>query len=198
MTRGDQPICGLLSDIASERASPASGTAAAVVGAFGASLCEMGCIHSVGRNDPDDAGAELRDIRDDLRTQRNHLLELGARDAAVVDELFGGACGAGQTETKRSIGVPLTTARACLTVIELGAVVAESGTRSIVADVRAGVLFAHSGLRASVFAVRSNVKRIEDQSFVERINRRTDTIEETAEQTAQRVTADLERRNQPG
>jgi formiminotetrahydrofolate cyclodeaminase len=42
------------------------------------------------------------------------------------------------------------------------------------------------------------VKRIEDQSFVERINRRTDTIEETAEQTAQRVTADLERRNQPG
>jgi len=76
--------------------------------------------------------------------------------------------------------------------------VAESGTRSIVADVRAGVLFAHSGLRASVFAVRSNVKRIEDQSFVERINRRTDTIEETAEQTAQRVTADLERRNQPG
>lgn len=197
MTRGDQPICELLSEVASERASPASGTAAAVVGALGASLCEMGCIHSIGR-DGTDADGELRDTRDDLRTQRSHLLELGARDAAVVDELFGASNGGGQTETKRSIGVPFTIARACLTVIELGEVVAENGARSVVPDVRAGVLFAHSALRVSVLAVRSNVARVEDQSFVERIDRRTDAVEAAAERTVERVASDIEQRHRSG
>jgi hypothetical protein len=69
-----------------------------------ASLCEMGCIRSIGR-DGGDADGTLQEIRDDLRTQRSHRLKLGARDAAVVDELFGASNGGGQTETKRSIGV---------------------------------------------------------------------------------------------
>jgi len=193
MTTGEWTVSGLLSEIASERVSPAGGTAAAVVGALGASLCEMGCVHTIG-NDACEGAAQLRDVRDELRTQRGHLLELGARDSAVVDELFGASGDVGQTEAKRAIGVPFTIARACLTVIECGEVVVESGARSVVTDVRAGVLFAHSALRASVFTVRSNLGQVDDRSFVERIDSRTATIEETAERAFERVTSDAERR----
>jgi formiminotetrahydrofolate cyclodeaminase len=62
-----------LDGIASENVTPAGGTATAVVGAIGVSLCEMVCIHA----DADgDATADLTDVRDDLRRQRGHLLDL--------------------------------------------------------------------------------------------------------------------------
>lgn len=51
MDHVDRPVDRFLAAVASENLTPAGGTAAAVVGATGAALCEMVCIHSIERLD---------------------------------------------------------------------------------------------------------------------------------------------------
>lgn len=191
MNYGHQTLREFLSGIASENVTPAGGTGAAVAGAIGASLCEMACIHTLGNDEYSDVEAEMIDVRDELEVQQGHLLELADRDAEVVNDLFASSgIAVDPTERKRSIGVPLTIAEACLTVIEQGIVVVERGNRTAAPDARTGIYLAHSALRASVFIVRSNQDRITDQSFIEEAERRTTVIEESAETAFERLPED--------
>lgn len=173
-----------LSEIASENVAPAGGTATAVVGAIGASLCEMVCIHTV----ESDEAAEFADVREILRKQRNHLLDLAETDASVVDDLFGGADGQpDEPGLKRSIGVPLTIAESCLTVLELAVDVTATGNRTAVADAATGVVLTHASLRAALFTVRSNLGQSADPSFVAEIERRVAEIEDRADEARNRA-----------
>lgn len=180
MNSNRQAIDGFLSAIASENVTPAGGTATAVVGAVGASLCEMVCIHTV---EAATGSTELTRMREDLQRQRDHLLDLAEADASVVDDLFGGAGGdPDESGVKRSIGVPLTIAESCLTVLELGIEVTATGNRTAVADAATGVVLTHAALRAALFTVRSNLSRSADPSFVAEIERRVDEIEIRADE----------------
>jgi len=81
-------VDGFLARIASENVTPAGGTASAVVGAIGTSLCEMVCIHTVEHDKYASVASDMADIRDELRRKREHLFNLAERDATVVDELL--------------------------------------------------------------------------------------------------------------
>lgn len=190
-----QPIDEFLSGIASRRVTPAGGSASAVSGAIGASLCEMVCLHTVEKAGDDAVSEELVEAGETLRTQRDELLTLADADAAVVDGLFG-ANGNQRDEQqlKRAIGIPLTIARACLTVVESAEVVADTGTRTALADAATGVMLARAALQASLFTARSNLDAVPDQSFVDGIERRTTEIERTAEEHAERVLQTINRR----
>ena len=78
-----QPIDEFLSGIASRRVTPAGGSASAVSGAIGASLCEMVCLHTVEKAGDDAVSQELVEAGETLRTQRDGLLTLADADAAV-------------------------------------------------------------------------------------------------------------------
>ncbi|PSP60091.1 formimidoyltetrahydrofolate cyclodeaminase [Halobacteriales archaeon QH_7_66_37] len=190
-----QPIEKFLSGIASRRVTPAGGSASAVSGAIGASLCEMVCLHTVEKAGDDAVSQELVEAGETLRTQRDGLLTLADADAAVVDGLFG-ANGDQRDEQqlKRAIGIPLTIARACLTVVESAEVVANISTRTALADAATGVMLARAALQASLFTARSNLDAVPDQSFVDGIGRRTTGIERTAEENAERVLQTINRR----
>ncbi|WP_251328821.1 cyclodeaminase/cyclohydrolase family protein [Haloplanus pelagicus] len=195
MTSNARSIDRFLDEIASESVAPAGGTAAAVAGGLGAALCEMVCIHTVGRG-ADAAG--LADVRDELRTQRGHLLDLAETDAAVVDELFGASGTEARPESgagiERAVGVPLTTARACLTVLELATDVTATGTPTAVADAATGVLLVDAALRASLLTARHNLDRIPDPSFVDEIERRAAEIEARADRAEKRAMRHVEQR----
>lgn len=176
------------SAIASAKLTPAGGTAAAVVGAIGASLCEMVCTHTLRGVEDGATKPGLVEVRDDLGARREQLLTLSGRDAAVVEELFGsGGDGVTPSGLKRSVGVPLAIAEACLTVLELATVVTESGARNAVADGVTGTLLARSALRASLFTVRCNLEMVEDPSFVDEVERRSADIESRAERAIEQV-----------
>lgn len=118
MNGGDQSLDEFLSSIASERVTPAGGSATAVVGAIGAALCEMVCIHTVENNEDEAVAPDLAAVRDRLRRERSNLLGLAETDAQVVADLFPASDGGlDQTALKQSIGVPLTIAEACLNVL---------------------------------------------------------------------------------
>lgn len=178
---GGRTIDEFLSAVASETASPAGGTAAATAGAIGTALCEMVCTHTIGEDQTDAVNEELLDVREELGSHRATLLELAARDAAVVDELFGGSNdGPEPADAKRAAGVPLATAEACLSVLELAPVVMAAGNRSAVADGATGVMLVHAALRAAVFIVRSNLDGLPGEAAVEEMDRRTTDLERSA------------------
>ena len=177
-----------LDDVASARVTPAGGTGAAVAGAVGTALCEMVCVHTA------DAAGTLADVRDDLRAERDHLRDLAAADAAVVDDLFASDGDPGESGLKRATGVPLTTAEACLTVLELAVEVTARGTPTAVADAATGVLLVDAALRASLRTARHNLHRIEDSAFVARIEERAAEIEVRADDARDRAMGNAEAR----
>jgi len=177
-----------LDSVASENVAPAGGTATAVVGATGASLCEMVCIHTLGSEEYADVTEEIAALRDDLRKQREHLLDLADADATVVDKLFSSVDGEiKEFAIKRSIGVPLTIAVACRNVLELAVDVASAGTQNALPDAGTGTILTRAALQAAVFTVRSNVNWVSDQSFVDEVEARTTELETRADDAQEQV-----------
>lgn len=193
MVYAEQPISQFLSDIASKNVVPAGGTASAVVGATGTSLCEMACIHTIEKDEYADVASELADIGDDLRTQRTALLELADRDSEAVDELLAASHDrATLTAAKKATGVPLAIAEACLNVLDHAIVVTEKGNRKAIPDAVTGTFLTRSALQASVFTVRSNLGEIADPSFVEEMQQRATEIESSSQTAFERVMANVE------
>jgi formiminotetrahydrofolate cyclodeaminase len=196
MTYRTSTIDDFLARIASEQITPAGGTAAAVVAAIGASLCEMACIHTVEKDEYATVATDVADVRDELQRQRGQLLDLADADANVVDELFSAVDGEpNQSDIKRSIGVPLTIAATCANVLDLAVDVTATGNRNALADVGTGVFVVRAALRASVFTVRSNVDRVSDQSFVDDVEQRLTEIESRADDAHDRTLHHIEERS---
>lgn len=168
-----------LDQVASTRVSPAGGTCTAVVGATGASLAEMACIHTLEGQNPHDSPDELHAIRDDLSATRAQLLQLAESDAAVVANLFAGD-GDDRRLSKRATGIPLTMASACLDVLESGTVLLRACNENVRPDAYSGTVFAHGALRAAIYTVRTNVTYVEDPAFCRTVERRADEIESAA------------------
>lgn len=195
MSYGDRTIGEFLDDVASRNVTPAGGTAAALVGAIGTALCEMVCLHTIGKDGYADVEEEMAEILDDLGTQRGFLLELADRDADVVDELL--ATSPGEPDRvvaqKRATGVPLAIAEACVPVLEHATVLAEKGNRNAVPDAGTGSFLVYGALEASVFTVRCNLDRISDPSFVEEMDTRATELERSAETEFESVISTIER-----
>jgi formiminotetrahydrofolate cyclodeaminase len=189
MSYEEQPIGAFLDAVASERVVPAGGTSAAVVGAAGAALCEMVCIHTLAKSERSGERSALASAGEELAALRRQLLTLADRDADAVEALLSADDGERATAAKRATGVPLSTAEACLAVVESAAVVAAEGTPNAVPDAGTGVFLAHAALRASTFTVRCNLDAIDDPSVVDRMRRRATELEADADRAVDEAMA---------
>ena len=189
MNYAEEPIGEFLEAVASERVVPAGGTAAAIVGAAGAALCEMTCIHAehpaVER--PSAKAELLSEAREDLRRARVRLLQLGDADAEAIEALRSVLKGVETdreettTEERRATGVPLTIAKACLSVLEAAEVAVELGADNATPDAVTGVLLAESALESALYIVRHNTEDLENDSFAGTVRDRAAEIEAAAE-----------------
>jgi formiminotetrahydrofolate cyclodeaminase len=170
MTYADDSIDDFLSAVASESVTPAGGTTAAVVGATGAALCEMVCLHSSDVADADaDAVATL-------------LAAQPTDDAGATPE------------AKRATGVPLAIAEACSAVLDHAPAVTEVGSPVAVPDAVTGAVLARAAVRAAVFTVRHNADRSTTSAFADEMVRRTAAVERDAERACEWVAAAAARR----
>lgn len=186
-----RPIAGFLSDIASADVAPAGGTAGAVVGAIGSACCEMVCIHL--QQADVSAEADLEVIRAALQDRRARMLDLAAADAEVVDELFASVDGdPGRRAEKRSVGVPLSLAGACLETLESAAVLTGTADRPVVADAGTGAYFARAALQAAVFTARRNLDAVEDEDYVRESDRRGAELLAASERAFDEVLANVD------
>ncbi|MFB6184337.1 MAG: cyclodeaminase/cyclohydrolase family protein [Haloarculaceae archaeon] len=185
----EQSIDDFLDAVAGRRVTPAGGSATAVVGATGASLCEMVCTHTIEYDDHEET--DLSEVREELHTLRTRLLDLADRDAEAVDALLAASDDDLPAAEKRATGVPLTIAEACLTVLEDAVVVTARGTPNAVPDAGTGAYLARGALDASLFTVRYNTSDIDDPSFVADMEERTDAVETAATDAFEQVVANV-------
>ena len=197
----DTPIGEFLDAIASGRAEPAGGTAAAFAGATGAALCEMVCVHTVdaepgladgaasddghagpaGRDDGTDADFEGFDaLRTGLRRRRRTLVALGNRDAELVEALFGDGGTPSMRLRRRAAGIPLAVSEAALGVLTDAETAYDRGHDGVHADAKTGGYLADAAIRASIETVRINAAALPDRSFAADVERRAAAVERSA------------------
>ena len=195
MSFTDQTIGEFLDSVASTTVTPSGGAVAAVGGAAGAALCEMVCIHTIGKDGYAEVEREMTDVRNELGANRIRLLELADEDSAAVDELQEAFRTPSSDErdeaigeaAKRAIEVPVETAEECLDVIEHAAVITEKGNRNAIADAATGALLAHATLQSSVMTARLNLEMIENATFVAEIEHRSTEIDDSAARAVKQV-----------
>lgn len=187
MTFAGHEIEAFTDAVASRSVTPSGGAVAAVVGALGASLCEMGCLH---------AEADLSDTGRALAGHRSRLLALADEDAAAVDELQdahrrGAPDGAVAAAAKRATEVPLEIATESLAVLEAAPAILVDGSSNAAPDVATGAYLANATCRAAVVIVRANLDGIEAEAYVSEVAATAADLETAATRGLDRVEEDV-------
>jgi formiminotetrahydrofolate cyclodeaminase len=166
----DLPARALLDRFASPDPTPGGGSAAALGGALGAALVAMVCAMDktqsgtpADRQRLDQAAARVREAADRLRRLVDE--DAAAYDAVVSAYRLPKATDDEKAARKKAVraamavatGVPLVTARECLTVMGAAVEAAAHGNPSALSDARSGGALAWAGLLGAAENVRINL-----------------------------------------
>lgn len=195
MSFADASLQQFIDDLASGSPTPGGGSAAAVSGAMAASLAEMVCNLTVGKERYADVDAEMRKHREELAELRGRLLELADDDAAAFDDVMAAfrqprgdeRSRAIQEASKQAAEVPMETAEHCMEVLQHTEAIARKGNQNSVTDAGTAALLAHAALHAALYNVRINLGGITDERFciemTDRVEQLTSEAEEQLQQT---------------
>ena len=169
-----------LDDLASQKATPSGGSAAAVMGAMGAALVSMVCNLTLGKANYRDFEEELKSVlrkAEDLRRDLTGMIEEDVQAFDAVMRAYGmprltkeeaaTRAQAIQTALKTATLVPMRCCCACREVITLGSVVAEKGNRNVVSDAGVAAVAGYAALRSAALNVFTNARAITDRIFAE-------------------------------
>lgn len=175
----DKSIQGFLDELASRAPTPGGGSAAAIMGAMGASLVSMVCHLTLGKAQYEAVAPEMEATLASAESLRAGLTDLVRADVAAFDEVMA-AYGlprdseeqkqlrsrAIQAALKSATRVPLDCAKACAELIQLCRAVAERGNKNVVTDAGVAVLAGHAALKSAALNVYVNTNAIKDEGFV--------------------------------
>jgi formiminotetrahydrofolate cyclodeaminase len=163
----DRTVINLLDAFSSADPTPGGGSAAALVGATGASLLVMVAAMPKSRTNAADERHALDQAHRDLLAHRGTLIELVDRDASaydlviaafrrpkVTDEEKAARRAAVQEATRIATEVPLETIRACVEAMSAGRATAAYGNPNAASDVKVGYRL----LMAAAEGARDNVE----------------------------------------
>lgn len=163
----DRTVTSLMDAFSSADPTPGGGSAAALVGATGASLLAMVAGMPKSRTNAADERTALDDARRDLLIHRGALIDLIDRDASAYDlvlaafrrpkateEEKAARRAAVQDATRIATEVPLETIRACVEAMRAGRATASHGNPNAASDVKVGYRL----LMAAAEGARDNVE----------------------------------------
>jgi formiminotetrahydrofolate cyclodeaminase len=178
----DRTVTDLLSAVSSPDPTPGGGSAAALMGALGASLLAMVAALPKTKTGAPEERAALDDARADLLRLRDALVNLVDHDASAYDLVvaaFKRPKSTDQEKADRSAAiqdamrvateVPVETFRACAEAVEIARVVAAHGNPSAKSDVAVGVHALQAALDGAAFNVEINIGSLKDPALVERL-----------------------------
>ncbi|MGC9347209.1 MAG: glutamate formimidoyltransferase [Anaerolineae bacterium] len=203
----ETPPRGFLSAVAAATPTPAGGSVAALAGALCAALVTMvGRLTLEKRRHADvhERVAEIAVASEELRASLTSRID---EDAAAFEAVLAAyrlpktspdeaarRQSAIQESMKHAIEVPLATARDALSAMMLAQEVAEQGLLTAVTDTASGAWMAMASVQAATLSVRSNLRTIEDQAFVERVNDEVEGITSRAEELLAQIQETTTRR----
>ncbi len=203
---GGESVSGFLSSVASPDPVPGGGSVAAHVGAVAAALAQMVAGLTVGKKKYAAVDAEMKEAALEAVAVGNRLAALVKRDAdayskvsaahKLAKEPADAAARRAETITSallEAAEVPLETARCCVEVATLAAVVAEKGNANAVTDAGVAALLAEAGCRGAAYNVRVNIQALDDKSKGAGLARDAAELVEQASKLAKKTTSIVER-----
>jgi methenyltetrahydrofolate cyclohydrolase len=176
----DTAIEPFLDALASSKATPGGGSAAAIIGAMGAALVSMVCNLTIGKKKYADVEGEMKEVLHKAEALRHKLTGMIEDDVKAFDHVMAAYGMAKETDAektardkaiqaalKQATEVPLRCCHAAREVIELAAIASEKGNLNVISDAGVGVLAAYAALRSAALNVFTNAKIITDKAFAE-------------------------------
>jgi len=176
----DTAVESFLEALASREATPGGGSAAAIIGAMGASLVSMVCNLTIGKKKYAEVEDEMKDVLLKAEALRVKLIGMIEDDVKAFDSVMGAYGMAKETDAekeardkalqaalKEATDVPLRCCHAAREVIDLAEVASEKGNLNVISDAGVGVLAAHAALRSAALNVFTNARMIKDRTFAE-------------------------------
>jgi glutamate formiminotransferase/formiminotetrahydrofolate cyclodeaminase len=177
MMSGGQSLSGFVASIASFDPVPGGGSVSAHAGAIAAALAQMVAGLTVGKKKYAAVDAEMKTAALAAASLGNRLAALVRQDAdayAKVSSAYklpkepadaaGRRADAVTAALLEAAAVPLETARCCVEVARLSAVVAEKGNANAITDAGVAALLAEAGCRGAAYNVRVNVQALDDKT----------------------------------
>jgi len=169
-----------LEALASRSATPGGGSAAAIIGAMGASLVSMVCNLTIGKKKYAEVEDEMKDILAKAEALRVKLTAMIEDDVKAFDAVMGAYGMAKETDAERQVRekaiqaalkqateVPLRCCQAAREVIDLAATASDKGNLNVISDAGVAVLAAYAALRSAALNVFINTRMITDKPFAE-------------------------------
>ncbi len=188
--------------LAAATPTPGGGSASAQAGAMAASLIQMVCDLTLGREQYRVHEAAVQPIRHRAEGLRRDLLALVDRDAqaydAVVTALRLPKGTVAEKEARAAaleranlfaIEAPMAIADACASLMVMASELVEKGNVNAVSDVGTAALLAYAGLRGAVLSVRVNLKGVKDEASGARLRERVRRLEVDSEKLREEALA---------
>jgi len=180
--------------LAAATPTPGGGSAAAQAGAMAASLIQMMCGLTAGRERYRAHDEAVRAIRARAEGLRKDLLALVDRDAQAYDEVVRALRLPKGTDAEKqarsealeratlfAIETPLAIADACAALMGLASEMTYMGNPNAVSDVGVAALLAYAGLRGAVLNIRVNLKGVGDEARAGKLSERVRRLEVDSE-----------------
>jgi len=176
----DKSIEVFLDELASKKATPGGGSAAAVMGAQSAALTSMVCNLTIGKPKYAEVDAEMQTLLKQSETLREELTSMIKADVDVFDKLMASYGLPKDTDEEKALRstqiqsvlkeatiVPLECAKACGEAIKLSRIAADKGNVGVISDAGVAVMAAYAALKSAALNVYINAGSIKDRAFAD-------------------------------
>ena len=177
---------GWIAELAAASPAPGGGSAAALAGALAAALVAMVCRLTIGRKAYAAVQSRVREMLELAEALRADLRRLVDRDAGSYDAVMAAyKIPKDDPERPRAIDralvgaaeVPLDTARAAATTLELAGEVGAIGNKNARSDAKVAGLLAHAAARGALENVRANLEGLGDPRAGAAVRRQLEELE---------------------
>jgi formiminotetrahydrofolate cyclodeaminase len=190
--------------VAAGTPAPGGGSVSAYCGVLAASLGEMVCNLTIGKQKYAEAEPRLTEIRSELERLGGRLRELIAEDAASFeavlqayrlpkdsDEQKAHRAAQIQIALRGAVDVPVETARRGFDVLKLLRELADIGNPNALSDVAVGAQLAQTAIRGASYNVGANLDSISDREAADLTRQQMTGMIEQSKTIAKKVAAKL-------
>ncbi|HJX45832.1 MAG TPA: cyclodeaminase/cyclohydrolase family protein [Patescibacteria group bacterium] len=181
----EQKISKFLKDLSSSMPTPGGGSAAAFVGAMGASLVEMVANLTIGKKGYEKSTQKIKEIKIKAVKNKNKLINLADKDAKAFEDvvlIFKLPKGnkrdlAMQKALKKATLIPLETALSSSEVVKLAKEIFTIGNKNAKSDAASALHFAKASASSALENVKINLDLIKDNNWKVKIEKEINKID---------------------
>jgi len=197
----------MLRETANAHPTPGGGSAAALAGALGASLCAMAAGITLSSKKYQSLGEQMRSLRQRALELTSHFTSLSERDCNAYNQVVSAyrlpkkneddksaRKRAIQEALKEAAQVPMETLKAASEAIDLVKLVAEKGNPNCITDAGVAALLLRAAAIGAAYNVMINLQDILEEDFKRSLTNNTKTLVGKALDQIQAVEQSVEQR----